>query len=162
MEAGLVGSKAMAGEASRETFERTGCPFRDISDMLRHADLRPTRQRLALGWLLFGRGDRHVTAELLYEEASLSDAKVSLATVYNTLNQFTQAGMLKRVSVDGTRAYFDTDVSTHSHFYIEDEGVLMDVDPQSIGLADHVLVPEGHELVRTEIVIRLRRKIRDA
>ena len=86
----------------------TGCPWHDVNEMLQAAGLRPTRQRMALGWLLFGKGARHLTAEMLYEEATLAKVPVSLATVYNTLNQLTDAGLLRQVSVDGTKTYFDT------------------------------------------------------
>ena len=97
----------------------TGCPWHDVNEMLQSVGLRPTRQRMALGWLLFGKGERHLTAEMLYEEATLAKVPVSLATVYNTLNQLTEAGLLRQVSVDGTKTYFDTNVSAHHHFYIE-------------------------------------------
>ncbi|MGN6114922.1 MAG: Fur family transcriptional regulator, partial [Nitrobacter sp.] len=80
----------------------TGCPWHDVNEMLQSVGLRPTRQRMALGWLLFGKGARHLTAEMLYEEATLAKVPVSLATVYNTLNQLTDAGLLRQVSVDGT------------------------------------------------------------
>ena len=89
----------------------TGCPWHDVNEMLQSAGLRPTRQRMALGWLLFGKGARHLTAEMLYEEATLAKVPVSLATVYNTLNQLTDAGLLRQVSVDGTKTYFDTNVT---------------------------------------------------
>ena len=91
------------------------------------AGLRPTRQRMALGWLLFGKGARHLTAEMLYEEATLAKVPVSLATVYNTLNQLTDAGLLRQVSVDGTKTYFDTNVSAHHHFYLENKHELVDI-----------------------------------
>jgi len=79
----------------------TGCPWHDVKAMLRQVGLRPTRQRMALGWMLFARGDRHITAEMLYEEASKAKVPVSLATVYNTLHQFTDVGLLRQVAVDG-------------------------------------------------------------
>src|SRR3979409_1112200 len=103
---------------------RTGCPFHDVRQMLREVGLRPTRQRMALGWLLFAKGDRHLTAEMLYEEASRAKVPVSLATIYNTLHQFTEAGLLRQVGVDGSKAYFDTNVSTHHHFFVEDDNSL--------------------------------------
>ena len=81
----------------------TGCPWHDVNEMLQAAGLRPTRQRMALGWLLFGKGARHLTAEMLYEEATLAKVPVSLATVYNTLNQLTDAGLLRQVSSTAPR-----------------------------------------------------------
>ena len=81
----------------------TGCPWHDVKSMLRDVGLRPTRQRMALGWILFGKGDRHVTAEMLYEEATKAKVPVSLATVYNTLHQFTDVGLLREVAVGGSK-----------------------------------------------------------
>src|SRR4249919_955305 len=107
-----VGPVARAGRQPA----MTGCPWHDVNEMLQAAGLRPTRQRMALGWLLFGKGARHLTAEMLYEEATLAKVPVSLATVYNTLNQLTDAGLLRQVSVDGTKTYFDTNVTTHHHY----------------------------------------------
>src|SRR6187402_938381 len=85
-----------------------GCPWHDVKALLRQVGLRPTRQRMALGWILFGKGDRHLTAEMLYEEATRAKVPVSLATIYNTLHQFTEVGLLRQVAVDGSKAYFDT------------------------------------------------------
>src|SRR5260221_12491857 len=97
---------------------RNGCPWHDVQALLREVGLRPTRQRMALGWLLFAKGDRHLTAEMLYEEANRAKIAVSLATVYNTLHQFTGAGLLREVTVNGSKTYFDTNVSDHHHFFI--------------------------------------------
>ncbi len=95
--------------------------------MLRKVGLRPTRQRMELGWILFAKGDRHLTAEMLFEEASKARVPVSLATVYNTLNQFTDVGLLRQVAVDGSKTYFDTNVSDHHHFFVEDANALVDI-----------------------------------
>ena len=103
----------------------TGCPWHDVKTMLRQVGLRPTRQRMALGWILFGKGDRHLTAELLYEEATRAKVPVSLATVYNTLHQFTEVGLLRQIAVDGSKTYFDTNISTHHHFFIEGENSVL-------------------------------------
>src|SRR6201995_4210900 len=84
----------------------TGCPWHDVKTVLREVGLRPTRQRMSLGWMLFAKGDRHVTAEMLYEEATRAKVPVSLATVYNTLHQFTEVGLLRQVAVDGSKTYF--------------------------------------------------------
>ena len=126
--------------------------------MLQSVGLRPTRQRMALGWLLFGKGERHLTAEMLYEEATLAKVPVSLATVYNTLNQLTEAGLLRQVSVDGTKTYFDTNVSAHHHFYIEGKHELVDI-PDSNFMAQNIpQPPEGYEIARIDMVVRLRKK----
>src|SRR6202162_4391788 len=105
----------------------TGCPWHDVKAMLRDVGLRPTRQRMELGWLLFGKGDRHITAELLYEEAANAKVPVSLATVYNTLHQFTDVGLLRQVAVDGSKTYFDTNSSDHHHFFVEGDRRLFDI-----------------------------------
>lgn len=136
---------------------RTGCPFHDVREMLREVGLRPTRQRLALGWLLFAKGGRHLTAEVLHEDALRARFPVSLATVYNTLNQFTEVGLLREVAVDGSKTYFDTDASDHHHFYVEEEGQLVDI-PDMLNLDKMPAPPEGFEISRVDVVVRLRRK----
>lgn len=111
---------------------------------------------MGLGWLLFAKGDRHVTAESLHDEAVRARVPVSLATVYNTLHQFTGAGLLREVAVEGARTYFDTRVSEHHHFLVEGENVLHDVDvPVSIATLPEI--PHGFEVARVDVVIRLRR-----
>jgi Fur family transcriptional regulator, iron response regulator len=136
----------------------TGCPWHDVNEMLQAAGLRPTRQRMALGWLLFGKGARHLTAEMLYEEATLAKVPVSLATVYNTLNQLTDAGLLRQVSVDGTKTYFDTNVTAHHHFYLENNHELVDIPDPHLVLSKMPEVPEGYEIARVDMVVRLRKK----
>lgn len=145
-------------KAAGATKPLQGCPVHELRSKLRRAGLRPTRQRVALGWLLFGRGDRHVTAEKLYEEAGKARANISLATVYNTLHQFTQAGLLREIAVDGGKARFDTNVTNHHHFLIEDTGVLMDIPAANIDLTQLTAAPEGLEIARVEVLVRLRRK----
>src|SRR6266571_4470467 len=136
----------------------TGCLWHDVKAMLRRVGLRPTRQRMSLGWVLFSKGDRHVTAELLYEEATRAKVPVSLATVYNTLHQFTEAGLLRQVAVDGSKTYFDTNVSEHHHFFVEGEHALLDI-PGAQGIVDKLpAAPEGYEIARVDVVVRLRRK----
>ncbi|WP_319533295.1 iron response transcriptional regulator IrrA [uncultured Cohaesibacter sp.] len=130
---------------------------RSARDLLVGAGLRPTRQRLSLAELLFAKGDRHVSAELLHEEAERVNVSVSLATVYNTLHQFTQAGLLREVAVEGTKTYFDTNVSDHYHFYMEEDGKVVDI-PDSLRVSELPKVPEGMEITRVDVVVRLRRK----
>ena len=113
--------------ASAQRALLTGCPWHDVKAKLRDVGLRPTRQRMALGWILFGKGDRHITAEMLYEEATKAKVPVSLATVYNTLHQFTDVGLLRQVAVDGSKTYFDTNNSQHHHFFVEGENALLDI-----------------------------------
>jgi Fur family transcriptional regulator, iron response regulator len=134
------------------------CVVRDLRDRLRGAGLRPTRQRLSLGWLIFAKGHRHLSAEALFEEASRSRLQVSLATVYNTLNQFTDAGLLREIAVDGTRTYFDTNIDEHHHFFIEDEARVIDIPASAVEVSDVPPAPEGFEIARVDVVVRLRRK----
>jgi Fur family transcriptional regulator, iron response regulator len=138
---------------------RKGCPLSELRDKLRRVGLRPTRQRVSLGWLLFGKGDRHITAEMLFDEASRARVPVSLATVYNTLHQFTEAGLLRQLAVDGSKAYFDTNPTEHHHFFLEDEGELVDMPTASgMSVADLPEPPEGMEVAGVEVIVRLRRK----
>jgi Fur family iron response transcriptional regulator len=136
----------------------TGCPWHDVKSMLRQVGLRPTRQRMALGWLLFGKGDRHLTAEALYEEATRAKVPVSLATIYNTLHQFTDVGLLRQVAVDGSKAYFDTNASAHHHFFVEEENELLDIPDADVLVGQTPTPPEGYEIARVDVVVRLRRK----
>jgi Fur family transcriptional regulator, iron response regulator len=141
-----------------ERAELTGCPWHDVKAKLRGVGLRPTRQRMALGWILFAKGDRHVTAEMLYEEANHAKVPVSLATVYNTLHQFTEVGLLRQVAVDGSRAYFDTNNSMHHHFFIEEQNELLDIPAGDVMVGSAPVPPEGYEIARIDVVVRLRRK----
>jgi Fur family iron response transcriptional regulator len=136
----------------------TGCPWHDVKSMLRQVGLRPTRQRMALGWSLFGKGDRHLTAEALYEEATRAKVPVSLATIYNTLHQFTEVGLLRQVAVDGSKAYFDTNPSAHHHFFVEGDDVLLDIPVADVVVGKTPAPPEGFEVARVDVVVRLRRK----
>jgi Fur family iron response transcriptional regulator len=145
---------------SAEPGRLTGCPWRDVKTMLRQVGLRPTQQRLALGWMLFGKGDRHITAEMLYEEACKAKVAVSLATVYNALHQFTDAGLLRQVAVDGSKTYFDTNATQHHHFFIEGENALLDIADSDVIVGRTPVPPDGYEITRIDVVVRLRRKPR--
>lgn len=134
-----------------------GCPVHELRAKLRRAGLRPTRQRVALGWLLFARGDRHVTAERLFEEAAGARVTISLATVYNTLHQFTEAGLLREIAVDGAKTYFDTNVRDHHHFLVEDSQVLVDIPGASVELRQLPDIPPGMEIARVDVIVRLRK-----
>ena len=125
---------------------------------LQRGGLRPTRQRLALACLLVGDGqDRHVTAEGLYAAAAGAGERVSLATVYNTLRAFCDAGLMQEVTVDGTRSYFDTRTDDHPHFYWEDTQELTDAPASELEITRLPAVPPGAEIARVDVVIRLRR-----
>ncbi len=135
-----------------------GCPVHDLRTKLRKSGLRPTRQRVALGWLLFAKGDRHITAEKLYEEATGARVAISLATVYNTLHQFTEAGLLREIAVDGSKTYFDTNLSNHHHFLIEETNALLDIPGSHLEVSALPDAPDGMEIDRVDVIIRLRRK----
>jgi Fur family iron response transcriptional regulator len=137
----------MAIDLSKETEAR-----------LRHAGLRPTRQRMALASLLYAKGDRHVTVEELHEEAATVGIDVSLATVYNTLHQFTEARMIRVLAVEGSRTYFDTNVSDHHHFFIEGRNEVLDIPTSNIVISNLPQPPEGMEVAHVDVVIRLRAK----
>jgi len=124
---------------------------------LRRFGLRPTRQRVELGCVLFAKGCRHISAEELRAEAAAASVQVSLATVYNALHKFTEAGLLREVAIDGGRAYVDTNVSDHHHFFVEGEGQLIDLlgDVEIDNLPEP---PEGMEITAMELVVRLRRQ----
>jgi Fur family iron response transcriptional regulator len=133
-------------------------PMRDYEAMLRDVGLRPTQQRVALARLLFSRGDRHFTAEMVYNEATQSSLQVSLATVYNTLNMFGKLGLLREIGVDGTTTYFDTRTGDHHHFFVEGEGEIRDIPTTQISIGKMGSVPEGYEISRVDLVIRLRKR----
>ncbi len=131
----------------------------DGTKWLSRAGLRPTRQRLALAALLIGDGqDRHVTAESLFEDARAQGESVSLATVYNTLRAFCSAGLVKEITVDGAKSYFDTNIHDHPHFFWEDTRVLTDAPPEQLEIRRLPDVPDGAEISKVDIVIRLRTK----
>jgi Fur family iron response transcriptional regulator len=124
-------------------------------DRLRGAGLRPTRQRLALAKLLFEQGDRHITAEQLHSEAMQANIRVSLATVYNTLHQFTEVGLLREIVADSGRSYFDTNTSDHHHFFFEKEGRLEDIPHGQMMVSNLPQPPYGMRIASVEVVVRL-------
>lgn len=145
-------------QAHPEADHMAACPVHQLRARLQTAGLRPTRQRVALGWLLFGKGARHITAERLYEEASKARVPLSLATVYNTLHQFTDAGLLREIAVDGSKTHFDTNTSHHHHFLVEDTDNLFDIPEEALRVDGIPEPPDGMEIVRVDVVVRLRRK----
>lgn len=130
--------------------------MKDVYQQLQDSGLRPTRQRVSLGEILFDGLDRHVTAEWLFERAVIANIPVSLATVYNTLNQFTEAGLLREVIVDSSKTYFDTNVSEHHHFYCEEDGQLIDIAQDQIKIASLPVPPEGMDITQVSLMIRIK------
>ncbi len=130
--------------------------YTDIIERLRHAGLRPTRQRIALAGLMFTGEDRHVSAEILHGEAVTAKIPVSLATVYNTLHQFTESGLLREIVIDGGRSYFDTNVGDHHHFYFENDGRLEDIAAEDIVVSQLPQPPGKARIARVDVVVRVR------
>ena len=130
-------------------------PTATVPEMLRQANLRPTRQRLTLGRLLFESGDRHVTAEQLHAEVTALGEHVSLATVYNTLHQFKRAGLVRELAIEGSKAYFDTNTSNHNHFLLETTGDLMDIPGDAIRVEGLPEPPEGMRITHVDVVVRV-------
>ena len=128
----------------------------DIVKLVRQAGLRPTRQRFALASQLFMNGDRHVTAEQLHSESLDRGFSISLATVYNTLNRFTTAGLLRELVVDSGRSYFDTNSSAHHHLYCEETGKLSDIPGDNAAIEDYLELPGGTKVSRIDIIIRVK------
>jgi Fur family iron response transcriptional regulator len=135
---------------------KTDRPFSAALERPRAGGGGATRQRLALTRLLFSDGDRHVTAESLHREAKANQVQVSLATVYNTLHQFTEASLLREVVVDSTRSYFDTNTSHHHHFFCEESQRLMDIPGDAMRVENLPAPPDGTVVNRIDVVIRVR------
>jgi Fur family iron response transcriptional regulator len=130
----------------------------NIEIRLRHCGLRPTRQRVALADLLFAKGDRHLTVEELHAEATEAGVPVSLATVYNTLHQFTEAGLIRVLAVESARTYFDTNISDHHHFFVEGRNEVLDIPISNLEIGNLPDAPDGMEIAHVDVIIRLREK----
>lgn len=130
--------------------------YSEITEKLIAAGLRPTRQRILLGSLLFGEYCRHVSAEMLHRESKEADINVSLATIYNTLHQFTEAGLLREINVEDGKTYFDSNVDSHHHFYNEDTGELLDIPAHGVQVSGIPNCPQGTAVNSVDVVVRLR------
>ena len=128
----------------------------NVTEKLKEAELRPTRQRIMLGSLLWGNGHRHITAEKLHSESRDAGMQVSMATVYNTLHQFVDAGLLREVIVDGERSYFDTNTKPHHHFIYEDTGELEDIPSELIALPDMPVPSRPGRVDSVEVLVRVK------
>lgn len=131
-------------------------PYSEAIERLKAVGLRPTRQRMALARLLFEGPDRHITAEMLHDEAARENVRVSLATVYNTLHQFTEAGLLREVVVEPSRSYFDTNTTNHYHFFNTTTATLLDISDDSVKFSGLPDAPVGTEIERVDIIIRVK------
>ena len=132
--------------------------YSNLIEKIKKAGLRPTRQRIALAKLLFGSGERHVTAEILYKEVLQTKMPISIATIYNTLNKFTDVHLLKEVAVDSQRSYFDTNIEEHYHFFYKDDNFLEDIPLKKIKLLNLPVLPEGTKIDSVNIIIKLKNK----
>lgn len=131
-------------------------PYTQVVDRLKQAGLRPTRQRMALAKLLCDAGDCHFTAEQLHGKAEAADIHVSLATIYNTLHQFTRAGIMREIVVAPGSSCFDTNVTDHHHFYYEENAQLADIDGDDIVISTLPKPPAGSAVARVDVIIRLK------
>ncbi len=147
----------IVSQVFRDAKPVTGCPVSNVKGKLKDAGLRPTRQRVMLGWMLFAKGHRHVSAEGLFEEAARARASLSLATVYNTLRQFTDAGLIRQVHVGAGKAYFDTNTGEHHHFIVEGEDVVFDVEGEPVKVSTLPEAPPGFAIAGVDVIVRLRR-----
>lgn len=150
--------KRLTGKSGGSMRSKDQGDMAGIEQQVRDAGLRPTRQRVALAQLLFAKGDRHLSAEELHEEAQLAGVPVSLATVYNALHQFTDAGMLRILAVEGSKTYFDTNTSDHHHYFVEGENRVYDIEGTAVKVMNLPEPPEGMEIANVDIVVRLRPK----
>jgi Fur family transcriptional regulator, iron response regulator len=155
---GACGDTVLYEAESRCSLCTRQCVSRDVGLKLRGAGLRCTRQRIELGRLLFTKGDRHLTADLLYEEAKCGPVPVSLATVYNTLQLFTNAGLVRRLPTGGPKAWFDTNVSQHHHLFLDDDDQIIDIPEGYLTVKDLPPIPNDMEIVRVDIIVQLRRR----
>ncbi len=130
-------------------------PYKKVIDCLRGAGLRPTRQRMALAKLLFEGDGRHVTADMLHSESVNNGIRVSLATIYNTLNQFTSVGLLREIVVDGERSYFDTTTTDHHHFFHTETGVLADIIDDDVVMQKLPTPPAGTKITNVNVIVRI-------
>ncbi len=128
----------------------------DLLNQLRNAGLRPTQQRVAIAETLFEKGHRHVSAEMVFDEMQQGSTKISLATIYNTLNQFKEVGLLRQIAIDSNKSYFDTNTGPHHHYYYENESKLVDIPQDSICVSGLPDIPEGMEIDHIDVVVRLK------
>ena len=128
-----------------------------IRDLLQNAGLRATKQRMGLAGLIFGQGERHLTAEELYAEAIEAGMRLSQTTVYNTLHQFTEAGLLREILADARRIYFDTKVDPHHHFLDEETGEMEDIPHDTLSVGGLPTPPPGKAIEGVDVIVRVRR-----
>ena len=117
--------------------------------------IRATKQRRVLAKLIFDKGKRHISAENLYDEVKKEERKISMATVYNTLKQFTNLGLIREIVVDQNKSLYCNNNQSHYHLYIEDEGKVIDIPTQNIDL-DIPSIPACLQLHDIDVIVRIR------
>jgi Fur family iron response transcriptional regulator len=152
----IEAAESLVGTEAETAADEAGFPQACV-DLLRGAGLRPTRQRLMLSQFLFAGGNRHVTADMVYVAAVEANLPVSRATVYNTLNQLTEAGLLRQIGVDGSRSFFDTTPTNHHHFFVSDENHLFDVPEPGVEFSTLPEPLPGYEIAGVDVIVHLRR-----
>ena len=151
----MAQSTIIAGKPAKPTYDWVnGALARLVREKLRVADLRPTRQRVSIASLLFVAGDRHITAEQLYAEAQALKMPLSRATVYNTLHQFADAGLVREIALYGAKVWYDTKTGSHCHYYDEDHSVLFDME-QDVTQQLQLKAPKGKRIVGVDVIVRL-------
>ncbi|WP_297295066.1 iron response transcriptional regulator IrrA [uncultured Methylovirgula sp.] len=144
------------GLVARELVSGPGISTGQIRPMLEKYGLRATRQRLGLAKLLFSKGNRHITADVLAAEAHDARMFASLATVYNVLNLFAEVGLVRSFTVEGGKTIFDTNTTDHCHYFYEDTGRVTDIAANNLNIASQFTPPEGYEIAKVDVVVRLR------
>ncbi len=152
-----MGQETHPQSSSPSTVQSDGVSRDAAVDVLKRLGLRLTTQRLALCDLLFQGPHRHLTADELYREAQAAKIPMSLGTIYNTLNQFSDAGLIRRISISADCTYFDTDVSGHQHYYIEAEDRVSDIPLKVVKVEDLPPPPEGYRVTKVDVVVHLER-----
>ena len=117
--------------------------------------IRATKQRRVLAKLIFDKGKRHISAENLFDEVKKDERKISMATIYNTLKQFTNLGLIREIVVDQNKSLYCNNNQSHYHLYIEDEGKVIDIPTQNIDL-DIPSIPACLKLHDIDVIVRVR------
>ena len=126
--------------------------------ILKEVDLRPTKQRVMLISNIFKYGNRHINADKIHKEILYIGEKISLATVYNTLNHLTDAGLLRQVKVNANQNYFDTNTQAHHHFFDQSNQSLIDIPYNEIKLKEIPKPPSNKKITDVEIIISIKNK----
>ena len=130
---------------------------RDLAAFLRSRKVSPTAQRMQIAEILFEK-DAHFSAEEVFNEVNRTDANVSKATVYNTLGLFVERGLIRKVLLDPSKCFYDSNIAPHHHFYDLDSGEIRDIAPDLISLKEMPNLPDGTCLDSVEVVVRVRKQ----